>query len=383
LAEPLEVVHETPAAEALPSEQTISREEEALLWRSLEKIPELYREPLVLFYREHESVEAVAAELGLSEDAVKQRLSRGRKLLQEEVQTFVESTLRRTAPGRAFSGAVIAALPVVQTASVGAGIAGKSIAAAKSGVLAAWFALLAPFVGILIGVVSQLFIIRATTPAGRERRARTFESLAVWALVIGFSLGGQNAVLWLGHRLAWDERTLFVAMAGFWWLYSASFLTWFMILVRRNWAARRQREAAGEVVRLSPVQRTTLAIGMHLAMFLWVIALAWNSHDLTGAAVVAVLLVVMVMWDLSKLLGLAGLAAAHANGQHYGICCLVIMAVVNLRLDVWMASRFEVSVVEIHQMFPMWLIPVLTVALLAWVGWQSRKMPRGESTLES
>jgi len=31
------------------------REEEAILWRSLERIPETYREPLILFYREHES----------------------------------------------------------------------------------------------------------------------------------------------------------------------------------------------------------------------------------------------------------------------------------------------------------------------------------------
>src|SRR5690349_14659817 len=87
-AEPLETATDAPAAEALPSEQTISREEEAILWRSLEKIPELYREPLILFYRRHQSIESVAAELELSEDAVKQRLSRGRKLLQEEVQAF-------------------------------------------------------------------------------------------------------------------------------------------------------------------------------------------------------------------------------------------------------------------------------------------------------
>jgi RNA polymerase sigma factor (sigma-70 family) len=41
-AAPLENVEDSPAPEALPSEQAISREEEAILWRSLEKIPELY-----------------------------------------------------------------------------------------------------------------------------------------------------------------------------------------------------------------------------------------------------------------------------------------------------------------------------------------------------
>ena len=99
-AAPLDDAHDSPAREAIPSEQAISREEEAIMWRSLERVPELYREPLILFYRQHQSIEHVAVALDLSEDAVKQRLSRGRKLLQDEVRAFVENSLRRTAPGR-------------------------------------------------------------------------------------------------------------------------------------------------------------------------------------------------------------------------------------------------------------------------------------------
>ncbi len=48
-AESLENVAETHSPEPLPAEQTISNEEQAILWRSLERIPEIYREPLVLF----------------------------------------------------------------------------------------------------------------------------------------------------------------------------------------------------------------------------------------------------------------------------------------------------------------------------------------------
>jgi DNA-directed RNA polymerase specialized sigma24 family protein len=44
--------------------------EEAILWRVIERIPENYREPLVLFYREHQSVEDVAAALDLNTDPV-------------------------------------------------------------------------------------------------------------------------------------------------------------------------------------------------------------------------------------------------------------------------------------------------------------------------
>ncbi|MGA2748968.1 MAG: RNA polymerase sigma factor [Verrucomicrobiota bacterium] len=50
-ADQLETVQDTPALEAHPLAQAISREEEAILWRSLERLPETYREPLM---RHHE-----------------------------------------------------------------------------------------------------------------------------------------------------------------------------------------------------------------------------------------------------------------------------------------------------------------------------------------
>ena len=129
-AESLETVAEPPSLEPLPPEQAIGREEEAILWRSLERIPEIYREPLVLFYRKHQSIEAVAQGLELSEDAVKQRLSRGRKLLHERVLAFVEGALERTNPDRAFTAGVLTALPVLATTAKSATVGAT---AAKSG----------------------------------------------------------------------------------------------------------------------------------------------------------------------------------------------------------------------------------------------------------
>ena len=367
LAEPLEMIHESPASEALPSDQTISREEEAILWRALEKVPELYRDPLVLFYREHESIEAVAEQLDLSEDAVKQRLSRGRKLLQEEVQSFVESTLRRTAPGHAFSGAVLAALPAAPAATVSI-MAGKGAAVAKSGLLGVWMAVLAPFIGIILGVVAQVFVIRSTIPAGRERRARTFETILVWTCVIGLAWGGDAGLRTLGHRFEWSDQTYFYAVASFWWVYIAGLLTWFMALGRRNSGARLQCEAAGKAAPLSAGAQAGLTTGMHLAMFSWVVALAWNFNDPMTACVVAGIAVGMAGWNFFQMRTLSGLAAAQASCQHYLACCLVMLAVINLRMDVWQANHYGVSIAEIHRMLPMWFIPVLTVALLGWIG---------------
>jgi RNA polymerase sigma factor (sigma-70 family) len=135
-AESLEAVDEWVSPEPLPPDQVISDEEKAILWRSLERLPEIYREPLVLFYREQQSIEAVAQDLGLSEDAVKQRLSRGRKLLQEQFLAFVAGALKQTSPGKAFTLGVIAALPLLATtakaATVGTALAKHGSVAAKT-----------------------------------------------------------------------------------------------------------------------------------------------------------------------------------------------------------------------------------------------------------
>src|SRR5271170_3170283 len=116
-AESLEEISESHSPEPWPAEQAISNEEAAILWRSLERIPEIYREPLVLFYREHQSVETVAQNLELTGDAVRQRLSRGRKLLHEQMLAFVEGALARTNPGQAFTLNVLAALSSVTTSA--------------------------------------------------------------------------------------------------------------------------------------------------------------------------------------------------------------------------------------------------------------------------
>ena len=62
-----------------PSVEIITHEERVVVEQALKRIPERYREPLVLFYRERQSIKQVAEELDLSEEATKQRLYRGRK----------------------------------------------------------------------------------------------------------------------------------------------------------------------------------------------------------------------------------------------------------------------------------------------------------------
>jgi RNA polymerase sigma factor (sigma-70 family) len=171
--------------EPLPPDQVISEEEKAILWRSLERIPEIYREPLVLFYREHQSIEAVAQDLELSEDAVKQRLSRGRKLLQEQFLAFVAGALKQTAPDKTFTLGVIAALPLLATtakAATATATAAKSGAMAKATGVGAFFQAIAALSPILL--LGGFFGFKMGGDARQSSQQR--ESVATfWRIVVG------------------------------------------------------------------------------------------------------------------------------------------------------------------------------------------------------
>jgi RNA polymerase sigma factor (sigma-70 family) len=146
----------------------ISAQEQALLWQALEKMPDTYREPLILFYREQCSIEHVANQLELSEDTVKQRLSRGRKLLQQAMVNFVEDTLAKSKQGTAFTLSVLIAIkdiaPAIKIATFGAG-------AAKAGSIFKWTAMLATLAAFA-GIVSSYFGISAALDQSRTKRER-------------------------------------------------------------------------------------------------------------------------------------------------------------------------------------------------------------------
>ena len=122
-AHPLEDAAAGKSPEPDPGEIAISKEHQALVWRAIEGIPEQCREPIVLYYRRRRSIAQVAADLELSHDAVKQRLLRGRKLLKTEIASLVEDVLTKTAPGKPFTVAVVAALPALAPQTAAAGIA--------------------------------------------------------------------------------------------------------------------------------------------------------------------------------------------------------------------------------------------------------------------
>jgi RNA polymerase sigma factor (sigma-70 family) len=169
----LEQAETLTAATPDPGRAALDKERQEIVWAAMRGVPQKYREPLVLFYREQQSVRRVAADLGLSEDMVRQRLHRGRQLIKAEVASLVEDTLARSGPGKAFAIAVVAALPALITPTASAavvGIAARGTPAAKT-VLAAGLsgAILGPILGLLGGILGAWCGIR-NTKSFRERR---------------------------------------------------------------------------------------------------------------------------------------------------------------------------------------------------------------------
>lgn len=209
-----EISSDTPS----PSDHVISKEEEAILWRSLGELPPTYREPLVLFYRQQQSVAEVADALELSEDAVKQRLSRGRTMLTEKVTAFVEGTLKSTNPGETFTLGVLAALPVMATsakaAAIGVTAATGSATAKAAAALGLFGVFFGPIVGLLAGVLGTKIGIDSAQ-SNRDRQFRIKAAWINWSLVLGFN------VLMFGG----------IYFAGAYWKTHTVFLTWAVITV--------------------------------------------------------------------------------------------------------------------------------------------------------
>lgn len=159
----------------------IQEQEQALLWQTLQQLPETYREPLILFYREQRSVENVAAELDLTEATVKQRLSRGRKALQSAMVSFVEDSLSKSKPGASFTTAVLLAIGTISAPKTKAAL---GVGAADTGWAFKWAGVLTVFASFS-GLIGSFFSLRATLAQSRTQRERhmTFKVVALYLVI--------------------------------------------------------------------------------------------------------------------------------------------------------------------------------------------------------
>lgn len=160
-------------------EKLIDDQQQKLMWQAIKNLDANYREPLILFYREQQSVSRVAMELDLTEEATKQRLSRGRKLLKQALADYVEDALAKSKPGAGFTSAVLLAINVIPAPAKAAAIGGSAI---KTG-SAFKFATLVTFMASISGLISAFFGLQASLDQSRTQRERQHVIRSVVAFI--------------------------------------------------------------------------------------------------------------------------------------------------------------------------------------------------------
>jgi hypothetical protein len=304
-----------------------------------------------------------------------QRLTRGRRQLQERMLVFVESTLQRTNPGPQFTLQVQAAIPLLVGAgpAVALGTAAKGGAAAKGGLFGFLLAWAAPLVGVFAAIgMSWAEIAQAATK--RERRFAARWTLVLWLSVVGFlvalySAGSLARSAGLYRRQDWTATAPMVAV---WFGFTMITLTLIVFMIRGKAALRRQMITEGLVSPAAPAapsmkKRVAMTVGFLTATFWVLIFLAWQTGDRTvaGGIVASVFLLAAVPLWLARHQP-PSVDEAKAGSWYVSFCGLVFLAILNWRLDVWLASIYGVDVDVMHRLLPMAIVHWLSAIVVAW-----------------
>ncbi|WP_368562140.1 RNA polymerase sigma factor [Pseudoxanthomonas sp. UTMC 1351] len=218
-----------------PSEQLLLTEQEIVAADIISALPEESRETLLLYYREGQRSQQVATLLGLSDAAVRKRLSRARSSVREEMLKRFGEFARASAPSAVFATTVCTALMVTAPAAsaavlIGAGTIGSSAGKLGAGGLGAsvfnggialgalgtavsalnlYTAIPALLGGMLISYLGGLYLLRFADTAEERRQLRRFIFLNT-ATVALFCIG----VLLLVVFAAPEPSILLYSLAG-------------------------------------------------------------------------------------------------------------------------------------------------------------------------
>ncbi|MCS3745979.1 sigma-70 family RNA polymerase sigma factor [Xanthomonas sp. 3793] len=113
-----------------PADRLLKAEEEIAALDIMSALPEESRETLLLYYRESQSSQQVASLLGLSDAAVRKRLSRARASVRDELLRRFGEVARSSAPSVAFATAVTSATMLAAPGTASAAIALGSLGGA-------------------------------------------------------------------------------------------------------------------------------------------------------------------------------------------------------------------------------------------------------------
>ena len=206
-----------------PEAMMAANQERDFVWSMLERLPETYRETMVLYYRGEQSVSEVATVLAENEATIRQRLKRGRELLRSEVTEAIADTLRSTIPKAAFAAAVMATLPSVTYAAGAAGAAGAVTGKAGVGVGGvATTAFAGATLGSLIGIAGGIF---GTWNSWRNAEYKSQQGFII-RTAIHFCIGLTVFLVLLGV-LIWFRTSGFLGDGIYLGCHLGLMLTWF------------------------------------------------------------------------------------------------------------------------------------------------------------
>ena len=219
-----------------PSERLLQTEEEIVATEIISALPEESRETLLLYYREDQSSQQVATLLGLSDAAVRKRLSRARQTVRGELLQRFGDFARASAPSAAFVSALLGMLgvtapPTAAAAILGTGgtVAGKGflkLLGASAGVIA--FGLVAAISSVWFGIRKPL-----QAPLDREERNALLRYGVFNTLLIVTFMAG---ITWLSGVPGWIPHVSLILGYMFGILWSCS--RWLPKILER----RKQRD---------------------------------------------------------------------------------------------------------------------------------------------
>jgi len=78
-----------------------------------------------------------------------------------------------------------------------------------------------------------------------------------------------------------------------------------------------------------------------------------------------------------------GATLGRVAGVHVTLMGIAILLLLNLRTNVWVATSRGISVAEAGDVLPTWIVPVLTLGLVVWVGLVVAVIQRGKRSPEN
>ena len=352
---------------AAPLDDSATVEESELLWRTLSRIPQPYRETLVLYYRQEKSTAQVAAAMETSEDSVRQRLARGRQMLREEVAAMLEKNITRTAPTPQFTSQVVAALPALAAQTAGIGATAKGAAAVKGGalltLLVGWIAPIGLLFNLMFGTVQD--IRQAQTP--RQRRLASRLGALQWTLLISYVIG-MNIVVRVARTDHWNLSSEVIAYCSLGTLFAMALFTyvvfarWQMVRVLRE-----QNLTEPPFPKLHLWQRMVFTLPVVAICVGWLMRLALSAGDETSAELIAAAVVIESVYFAWRLPQLQPHNPVQQTFETFTLAWFVIVIMLNWRLPTWIAVIKGLPLAQMPVLLPMWSINAAAIALLAWI----------------